>query len=186
MRRSVRLQTSLALVASLGLTVPSQLQAAPPAAASRPASSSTADVPLILDVALADGGRLNGQVLDRAAGPVANKPIFVLQQGKLVASAHADAAGRFSVDHLSGGVYEVHCDGGVALSRVWAPRTAPPAAKQVLLVTCGEDIVRGQTQWGPYRGSWLKGPLPWVVAVAAIVAVPTALALSLKPKSAAS
>jgi hypothetical protein len=188
MRRSLRLKTTSMLLASLGLLVPQQLPAAPPAgaAASQPAQARTAETPAVIDVALAEGGRLNGQALDRAAGPAAGKPILVMQQGRLIASTRTDAAGRFSVDRLTGGVYEVQCDGGESVSRLWAPRTAPPAAKQILLVTCGDGVVRGQTTFGGFHGDFLKGPGPWVIAAATIIAVPTALALGLKPKSPAS
>ena len=189
MRRSLRLKTTSMLVASLGLLVPQHAQAAPLAGPTpgQPAQAHTAETPAVIDVALGDGGRLNGQALDRAAEPAAGKPIFVMQQGRLDRfEAQTDTAGRFNVDRLAGGMYEVHCDGGVSVSRLWAPHTAPPAAKQILLITCGDGVVRAQTPYGGFHGDWLKGPGPWLIAVATIIAVPTALALSLKPKSPAS
>jgi hypothetical protein len=188
MRRSLRLKAAVMLLASLGMAIPRTSQAAGPAApaAGQPGPSAAAGTPVIVDVALGDGGRLSGQVLDRAGLPGAGKSVSVLQQGRLIASTRADADGRFVVDRLTGGVYEVQSEGGVSLSRMWAPRTAPPAARPTLLVTSGAEIVRGQHTYGSYTGSWMKGPFPWIIAVTAIVAVPTALALTLRPKSPAS
>jgi hypothetical protein len=188
MRRSLRLKAAVMLLASLGMAIPRTSQAAGPSAPATGQSvpSTGAGVPLVVDVALGDGGRLSGQVLDRAGLPGAGKSVFVLQQGRLVASTRADADGRFTVDRLTGGVYEVQSDGGISLSRMWAAGTAPPAARPTLLVTSGDEIVRGQHTFGSYSGGWMKGPGPWIIAVAAIVAVPTALALTLRPKSSAS
>jgi hypothetical protein len=178
MRRFQRIKSLSMLAASLGLIVPSHVEAAPPAMpVGQQAPAAKTEAPLVVDVALGEGGRLSGQLLDRSAAPVAGKSIFVLQQGRLVASTYADAAGRFKVDHLPGGVYEVRCDGGASITRLWAPQTAPPVARPTLLVSCGGDVVRGQGTFGGFHGDFLKGPGPWIIAVATIVAVPTALAL---------
>jgi len=174
------------LIASLGLVFPGQLHAAGPGTPGQESPATAAVAPLIADVALDDDGRLSGQAVDGAGLPAAGKPVAVVHQGREVAHTQTDAAGRFTVNHLTGGVYEVHCEDGASLTRLWAPHTAPPAARSTLLVSCGGPIVRGQHTMGPYDGSWLKGRGPWIIAVAAIIAVPTALALSLKPKSAAS
>jgi hypothetical protein len=195
MRRRLRLKTAILLIAALGLMFPPQSQAEYPyaPAVARPAVTerlpSTTPAPPIADVALDADGRLQGQVVDNAGLPAAGTTIVLVSQGRAVAVVTSDAAGHFTAEHLAGGIYEVHAAGNVSLARLWAPQTAPPAARQTLVVQCGdpsEPIVRGQHTFGPFDGSWMKGRGPWLIAAAAIVAVPTALALGLKPRSPAS
>ncbi len=187
MQRFLRLKTVAMLIACCGLVFPARMQAAvPDTSATSPISPAAAQPRLITDVALGENGRLSGQAIDGSGMPAADKAVTLLQQGIEVAHTHTDATGRFTVNHLTGGIYEVHCENGGGLARLWAPHTAPPAARAVLVVSCGAPIVRGQHTMGPFDGSWLKGRGPWIIAAAAIVAVPTALALGLKPKSAAS
>jgi hypothetical protein len=185
MRNLVRPGRVLALLAVAGLVVPGRLEAAPPTPhnIAHPLPASLADaVPLAVDVALAKGGTLVGQACDASAVPVAGRTVIVSQQGREVARTYTDSRGRFALANLAGGVYEVRCDGGAALCRLWAPLTAPPAAQPTLLLTVGGELALGQCG----RGSILKGPLPWIVGIAAAIAVPTALALNLKKASPAS
>ncbi len=191
MRRPLRSKIVLTLAASLALPAVPCLQAAPPVtpsapAAAQPTARSAPAAPAIVDVALADGGRLAGQVLDSGSIAQPGRPIAVFQHGQLVAAGGSDAAGNFAIEHLAGGIYELQCDGRACVARLWAPGTAPPAARTSLILTTGGEVVRGQTTFGPFTGDWLKGRGPWLIAAAAIVAVPTALALNLKPKSPAS
>ncbi len=185
MRRSPRFKIASMLVASLGLLLPRHSEAAPPLASAGSTPLPAASAPAVIDVALAPGGRMSGQVLDRSAAPLAGRRIDIASQGRLVASCGTNATGCFTVDHLAGGLYELQCDGNLCVARLWVAGTAPPAARQTLVLTGGE-VVRGQATFGPFTGDWLKGRGPWLIAAAAIVAVPTALALGLKPKSAAS
>ena len=122
--------------ASLGLILPPSAFAAPTQLA-RPASSA------VRDVALHDGGSLTGQVLDAAGTPVAGTAVAVIDQGRAVASTQTGADGRFAIAGVKAGVYEVATSNGVTVCRLWAPRTAPPAAQSDALVVHGDTVVRG-------------------------------------------
>jgi hypothetical protein len=84
-----------------------------------------------------------------------------------------DAAGQFSVPGLTGGVYQVETLKGGGVFRLWAPRTAPPAAFESAMIVQGDQVVRGAN--GQLL-SWLGNP--WVLGaiVATAIAVPLALA----------
>jgi hypothetical protein len=169
------------------LMLPGHLKAASPAPPlQRPATEPQppqADAPLVVDVVLGAIGQFVGQVLDSSATPVAGQMVVVLKEGRPAAQTVTDSAGHFAIERLPVGIYEVRCGESAGLCRLWTPHTAPPAARASLLLTSRNVVLRGQR---PMGGSWLKGPGPWLIAVAAIIAVPTALALSLKPRSSAS
>jgi len=153
--------------ASLGVILPPSAFAAPTQLA-RPASSA------VRDVALHDGGSLTGQVLDAAGTPVAGTAVAVLDQGRAVASTQTGADGRFAMAGVKAGVYEVATSNGVTVCRLWAPRTAPPAAQSDALVVHGETVVRG-AQGGGGVIKFLSNP--WVLGgiVAAAIAIPLIL-----------
>jgi hypothetical protein len=184
MRRLTRLQLVLSFVAVCGLIMPPGALGAEPFEANRPTGPAPAAAEtLILDVALQPGGVLTGQSLNQTGQPLVNSQVLVLRQGTVATTATTNQAGQFTIQGLSGGVYEIRGQESSTVCRLWAPHTAPPSAKTNVLVTSDEALIRGQS--GRYRrpGGILKGPLPWMVAVAAIITVPTVLALNLKPSS---
>jgi hypothetical protein len=145
---------------------------------------------LSADVALADGGVLTGQVVDAQGVALANAPVAVLSQGREVVRVAANADGAFAIGGLKGGVYEVAAPGHRGVYRMWAPRTAPPAARHGLMLVSGGDLVRGQYGYGPPPGppvSGEPGPFgktmgwmsahPYITAgiVATAIAVPIAV-----------
>ncbi len=158
--------------ASLGMVLPHSAYAASTSAA-RPAVSA------VRDVALQDGGSLTGQVLDAAGTPVVGTAVAVLDQGHAVATTQTGAEGRFAVSGVKAGVYEVATSNGVTVCRLWAPRTAPPAAQADALVVHGDTVVRGGGECAPAGRGGVIGFLsnPWVLGgiVAAAIAVPLAL-----------
>jgi hypothetical protein len=127
----------------------------------------------IVDVALADGGVFHGQVVDRNNTATIGCEVVLLQDSQEVARTITDEAGRFSVNGLRGGVYEVTTSRGGGIYRLWAPRTAPPAAGPTALVVAG-DVVRGQ-----YGGGSLLNVIshPWAIAGMAAAGIGVALAL---------
>ena len=163
-------------VAALGLLAPpTQLSAAEPPATERPMP--TAAVAVISDVALTSGGVFSGQVVDAQGQPQAGSSVRVCQQQQVVAAATTDQHGQFSIRGLQGGVYQVVAGQEINLYRMWAPDTAPPGARQsVLLVTAGQ-VVRGQ---GRLR-YWLTSPWVLSIGLAAAIAVPIALSNREKP-----
>lgn len=128
----------------------------------------------VRDISLEEGGVLRGNVIDETLTPVANTPVVVTKQGDLVARTTTNPSGEFAVADLAGGVYEVHTTNGSGVFRLWAPRTAPPAASAVATVRPGAEVIRGQLHNGNAFG-WLANP--WVLAgiVAAAIAIPLAL-----------
>ena len=97
------------------------------------------------DIALHQGGKLVGQMLDAQGAAIAGATVSVTTAGKEVARVQTDLAGKFQVAGLKGGVHQVATAGQQDVYRLWAPQTAPPAAQQGLMLVSGTDIVRGQS-----------------------------------------
>ncbi|HUG68487.1 MAG TPA: carboxypeptidase-like regulatory domain-containing protein [Pirellulaceae bacterium] len=129
--------------------------------------------PVLRDVALQPGGVLNGQVLNEQAVAQGQAKVAVVHKGKPLTVTETDQEGRFVLTGLEPGIYELHLAEGGGAYRVWAPRTAPPAAEQGVLLVQDSRIVRGRHNGGHF--GWLANP--WVLAgiVAAAIAIPLAL-----------
>jgi Carboxypeptidase regulatory-like domain len=158
-------------IAALGLFAPPRLSsAAEPQAPERPTASAPATA--IMDVALAAGGVFSGQLVDPQGRPQSGSSVELLQQQQTVATTTTDQDGRFSIPGLQGGMYQVVAGQEMRLYRLWAPDTAPPGARQSVMLVAAGQVVRGQRGWR----YWLTNP--WVIsgAVAAAIAVPIALA----------
>lgn len=109
---------------------------------------STAEKPLMTDIALQKGGILVGQVTGKKNE---QQIIRIRQNNELVAEVTTGKNGQFMVKGLRGGIYEIISSQGEGSFRAWAEGTAPPAAKQfALLVNSDENVVRGQWGWMPY------------------------------------
>ena len=112
---------------------------------------------------------------------MAGTAVALIAQGRAVASTQTGADGRFAIAGVKAGVYEVATSNGVTVCRLWAPRTAPPAAQADALVVHGDTVVRGGDAggWGKVGGGGVIGFLsnPWVLGgiVAAAIAVPLIL-----------
>jgi len=150
------------------MALPSSLFAAPGPDGSRPLPAATdAAAPTASDVALQDGGTFVGQVVDQQGVPIRGIAVSVRQQGREVASAATDANGQFRVSGLHGGVYQVAAGQSSTVYRLWAPQSAPPAARPAALMVWGQDaIVRGQVGglgwaalWGVAAGGVASVPL---------------------------
>lgn len=130
-----------------------------------------ADKPQVSDVALRDGGILVGQVVDKNGAPQANAEVLVVQNGKAVAVDRTDKNGQFSAKGLRGGVYHIATKNANGIYRAWAPRTAPPVAKQGVTLISGEMVLRGQgvtETYGPairgaIAGGLLTGGTYWAL-----------------------
>lgn len=97
----------------------------------------------VLDVALGNGGRLQGQLVDVSGTPQANAEVTVRLGDTVVAVTKTDERGYFSVEGLRGGVYEINTQGTSSLYRLWAANTAPPTAQAGALLVEAGDVVRG-------------------------------------------
>ncbi len=176
MKRSKLFPIGLMTLASVGWMLPQGATAAGPQAAesaAQPAESATAaPAPAVSDVALHAGGALWGQAVDAQGQPLVGVQVSIRQQGTEVRTAITDASGRFAVNGLNGGTYQLLVADGGGTFRLWATDTAPPAAQAGALVVGNGPVVRGE----------LAPPMmfltnPWVVsaAVATAIAVPIAV-----------
>lgn len=171
MKRFWFVYTLLASLAVAGLCLPEAACAAGPTA------------PAVTDVALAQGGVLQGQVVSPQTGkPMANVPVTLRSQDKVVATTMTATDGRFTVQGVRGGVHQVVAGEGHGIYRLWTPGTAPPSA-QVNAVVYTETVAVAQSSPNipvTYTAAGgVKGFLtnPWVIGgvVATAIAVPVAL-----------
>jgi hypothetical protein len=112
-----------------------------------PSTQSAASQPV--DVALSHDKLLHGQVVSAQNAPRPGLPVSLVSQGEVVAQATTDASGAFRVPVARGGVYVVSADGAERVVRTWTEQSAPPSAKNGVLVVADETAVRGQA------GSWI-------------------------------
>ena len=96
------------------------------------------------DVALSATGTLAGAVVDTRGHARGKTAVEVRRGRRLVARALTDVNGRFAIDNLPGGLYQVRVDGTETLVRAWAAGTAPRTAAKQLPVIADALIVRGQ------------------------------------------
>jgi len=133
--------------------------------------------PTMTDVALSDGGTLEGQVVDHANTGQPGVPVIVRTQDRDVAQTTTAANGQFVVQDLRGGVYHVATVQGDETFRLWAPRTAPPAAKNRAIV-----YVQNNGGSGGLKGI-LGHPLVLPAVIATAIAVPIAVSSHHQPAS---
>jgi hypothetical protein len=136
------------------------------------AAATAPPTPAVVDIALADGGVLHGQVVDLQGGRVANVPVSVKAQDREVARATTTAEGHFSVQGLRGGVYQVAAADGHGVYRLWAAKTAPPSAQQGAIV-----YTQNCQPSGTFK-MLFANPIFIAGLVATAIAVPVALANS--------
>lgn len=128
--------------------------------------------PPVVDVAMTDGGVLQGQVVDLQGGGVAGVPVSVKAQNQEVVQTTTTEGGKFTIKGLRDGVYQLVAGKGQGVYRVWASKTAPPSAQKNAIV---------YTQGGGGGGGlkmFLANPIVIAGLVATAIAVPVALANS--------
>ena len=127
--------------------------------------------PAINDVELMAGGLLAGQVIDAVGQPQMGQVIVVRQPGREPITAHSDQRGQFRLNGLRAGLCRIEYGETLVACRCWSPRTAPPAARQELLLTMGESIERGQRP----IADLFCGPVLIGLIIAAAIAIPIAV-----------
>ena len=133
------------------------------------------------DVVLQDKGVLQGRIVDQRGVAIAKTPVSLQTGGKEVVRVMSDEQGRFQATGLKGGVYQVASTGHQGVYRLWAPKTAPPAAAKGMSIVSQPDVVRGQYGPGPGNpfsaaGQWIaEHPIITAGAIAAGIAIPIAL-----------
>jgi hypothetical protein len=150
-------------LAAVGFLIPTPLLAGSPAPA-----------PVVVDIALRDGGMLVGQVVNDRGTAEPGIPVSIRSQDRELAVAKTGKEGYFAFKGIRGGVYQLVADRGHGVYRVWSPGTAPPAAQEGALLVNGDQVVRGQCAGGGFR-SFITNPLVIAGIVATAVAVPVAI-----------
>jgi len=136
-------------------------------------SATPAPTPAVVDIELADGGVLHGQVVDLQKGGVAGVPVSLLAQDREVARTATTENGQFTIPGLRGGVYRVAAGKEAqGLFRIWSARTAPPAAQKKAIVYTQNCCAGG----GGTLKMLLSNPIIVAGLVATAIAVPVALA----------
>ena len=127
------------------------------------------------DVALDDGGRLNGRLLNRSAQPVTGLVVIAVQNGQQVAQSVTDQHGSFALTGLRGGMVQIAAQDAIAICRAWASGTAPPSATTNLVVIQQDVVQRGQM---PLGDALFGDPILLGLFVAAAIAIPIAVSNS--------
>jgi len=96
------------------------------------------------DIALADGGVLNGVVLTPEAQPVASTKVKILHGTNIVAEAVTNDDGEFAVKGLRNGVHTVQMTNASQPVRFWSATAAPPTANGRLVMVSSPNMVRAQ------------------------------------------
>jgi hypothetical protein len=139
--KAVRLVKNLCVaLASVGLLFPH----AGHASANEMNARGEARTANIIDVSLADGGMLRGQVVSDHGAVQPGAAVAVLRGKEVVATTTTDGQGQFTVAGMKGGMYVVAANGTASVVRAWAPHTAPPAAVQGVLLVPPSQSVRAQ------------------------------------------
>ena len=154
------IQTPLAMAATTS-------QAAKPETVTKNSKKSA-----VFDVGLHKSNTLIGQLVNEQGIPQVKQKVSLVQKNRLLVTATTDKNGYFAFSNVSAGTYNVVAPKAQGICRVWAPKTAPPAAQPGLLLVDGKGAIRAQD--GPIA-YWLGKP--WVIAglVAAAVAIPVAI-----------
>ena len=163
----------LASLAAIGFCLPPSLFAATASPDHRPA---------VADVALIHSGVLTGQVVDPQGAALQAAPVSIRKPNREIDTVWTDRKGRFSFIKLHGGVHQVVAAGSHRTYRLWAPGTAPPFARQEVLIVSGEDGVRGQHDNAPALGEFANR-LVIAGIVSTAVAIPIIINEARRPSS---
>ena len=147
------IRTVMLSAGCMGMVLPTSVAGAADPLPSGRAAVSTPSRVAVTDLALGKNGTMQGLVVDAQGVPLQGEPIVVQQAGREVARVASDQRGYFQVTGLRGGVYQVFTAQGGGAFRLWAPGTAPPAAKAGVIIVSGGNVVRGQRPLGDYFAS---------------------------------
>lgn len=144
-------------LAAAGMLTPTLAGAAQPAVSQ--SQSNAARPKRVADVALHQGGAFAGQVVNAQGVPKVNAKVVMTQKAKIVAIAQTDKQGRFVVRGVRAGVYQVQVEQTASVYRLWAERTAPPAARPGALLVSDSSVALGQDGDGGSGGAVKAGVL---------------------------
>lgn len=140
MKRMI-LKGTLAGLACMGMVMPVEVMAAAPTVPQKSAQKVQ-----IADVAL-NQGKLSGRVVNSQGETLDGSVVKVSLGSKVVGSTVTNADGEFEISNLKGGLYQVAAGGSQSVVRLWDAKTAPPAAKEGVLIVNGATA-RAQGRFG--------------------------------------
>jgi len=170
MKMSSLLKGAVLFISCLGIVLP------PPTVLAGP---STADRSMtVRDVALGPQNTLQGKLVDSQGIAMTETPVVLSRGDRQVAVVKTDGSGQFAVIGVPGGVYTVTAEQSAGIYRLWAYRTAPPAAGQQVLLVSQDQTVRGQSV--VYQ--WIEGnPICAYSVLAALIVTPVAVIAANQP-----
>ena len=98
----------------------------------------------IADITLHKGGLAAGKVVDGQGNNVANLPVLIRHEGKTILKVKTRNDGTWIARGLKGGLHQVAVGRDQQIVRLWAPKTAPPTAKNFSTLVVSGKVVRGQ------------------------------------------
>lgn len=141
MKKTLLIKFALVVIAGVGVAMPGRALAID--ATAQKSSKSTSAVQ---DVKLTKNGTLVGYVVDHQGRVQAEQTVRILQGKNVVAELKTDDKGRFKVDGIKGGVYQIQSAKGEKLYRAWADGTAPKSSQEYAVVSTAKPVVRGQEE----------------------------------------
>lgn len=142
------MRQTAAWLAYVGMICPTSVFAVSPQQ-SGVSSSVAQPTARIQDVRLTREAQLTGQVLREDGTPAADVLVAITGSRKEISQTSTDAQGRFSFEHLNGGVYSISTAQQTQMVRAWANGAAPPSSTAGILVVDGDNgVLRGQMMDG--------------------------------------
>ncbi|MGB9687992.1 carboxypeptidase-like regulatory domain-containing protein [Thermogutta sp.] len=133
--------------------------------------------PRIPDIRLDTKNALQGVLVSPQGTPLPNRSVTLFRPDSPKALVHAksDRQGRFQIVGITPGSYQLRVEpDSLATVRLWDGRTAPPSARDQLLVVVGNQTVRGQQRIDDLLT--IDDKLVVGGMVAAAIAIPIAIA----------
>ncbi len=163
---------------SVGLFAPTHMTEAAtpetPAGSSIRTNQPTKQISEIRDVQLLADGTLRGQFVTNANEPLAQAPVELHLQNRLVAKTTTDAEGNFKLENVEAGLYRLAAPEADKVVRVWKANAAPPAAHNSVLLVADREAIRGnfgEIGGGILRWSeWKSGVVAAAIITGAAVA----------------
>ena len=103
----------------------------------------------VRDISLGSHGVLRGRLIDRAGRPLQSE-IALWRGSDEIARGRSDRSGGFTFHGVGAGVHRLVTNCDVAICRLWAANTAPPAANELAMLYAGA-VVRGQCGCQSYQ-----------------------------------
>jgi hypothetical protein len=160
MKLKTTLKATITGLACLGMFLPADLMAAPPEAKSKPAgrASLTGKVTpgktastrssraktRIIDVELAKGNRLSGQVINAKKASVEKAVISVRTAKQEVGRSISNKSGGFTIEKVPTGTFYVVAGTGHGVYRLWKNGTAPKKALKRIKIVSDRTVIRAQ------------------------------------------